>query len=188
MISTDRTQAMAAADGTYFGGYFGVFNERFGTPLRVNITSGIIGSLFTVAAMLIVNGSSASAFQVVLNTAVSTLLFSYLLIVPAILVLRSRFSERRRPYSVPGGNLGFYLAGVVVLGFLVIGSLATIAPSVLNSLAGIPYSFTDSWGVSGARFELFTLGTLGVVILIGLVGYAFGGRVRRDLVPLEESN
>ncbi len=188
MISTDRTQAMAAADGTYFGGYFGVFNERFGTPLRVNITSGIIGSLFTVAAMLIVNGSSASAFQVVLNTAVSTLLFSYLLIVPAILVLRSRFSERRRPYSVPGGNLGFYLAGVVVLAFLVIGSLATIAPSVLNSLAGIPYSFTDSWGVSGARFELFTLGTLGVVILIGLVGYAFGGRVRRDLVPLEESN
>jgi amino acid transporter len=135
--------------------------------------------------MLIVNGSSASAFQVVLNTAVSTLLFSYLLIVPAVLVLRRRFAERHRPYQVPGGNVGFYVSGAVVYGFLLVGSLATIAPSLLNSWAGIPYSFESSWGVSGARFELFTLGTLGAVILLGVIGYACGGRVRRDLVPLE---
>ena len=185
MISTDRTQAMAAADGTFFGGYFGVFNERFGTPLRVNISSGIIGSLFTVAAMEIVNGSSAAVFQVVLNTAVSTLLFSYLLIVPAILVLRRKYPDRHRPYSVPGGQVGFFVLGTVVLLFLIVGAMATVAPSVLNNLFGVSYSFTNSWGVSGLRFELFTLGTLGVVVLIGTIGYLFGGRVRRDLVPLE---
>jgi len=63
--------------------------------------------------------------------------------------------------------------------------MATVAPSVLNNLFGVSYSFTNSWGVSGLRFELFTLGTLGVVVLIGTIGYLFGGRVRRDLVPLE---
>ena len=186
MISTDRTQAMAAADGTYFGGYFGEFSERFGTPLRVNISSGVIGSLFTVAAMEIVHGSSAAVFRVVLNTAVSTLLFSYLLIVPAILVLRRRYPERHRPYQVPGGPAGFFVLGTVVLGFLIVGALTTIAPSVLHSLTGVPYSFTDSWGVSELRFELFTLGTLAAVILIAVVGYAFGGNVRKELRPLEE--
>ena len=50
----------------------------------------------------------------------------------------------------------------------------------------MPYSFTDSWGVSELRFELFTLGTLAAVILIAVVGYAFGGNVRKELRPLEE--
>jgi len=185
MISTDRTQAMAAADGTFFGGYFGQFNERFGTPLRVNISSGVIGSLFTVAAMLIVNGSSASAFQVVLNTAVSTLLFSYLAIVPAILVLRRKYPDVVRPYRVPGGDLGFYLLGAVVMAYLIVGSLTTIFPNVLDSWFGIGYSFEASWGVSALRFELFTVGTLLCVAALGLVGFAFAGRVRSEVVPLE---
>jgi amino acid transporter len=188
MISTDRTQAMAAADGTYFNGYFGVFNERFGTPLRVNITSGIIGSLFTAAAMLIVNGSAASIFGVVLNTAVSTLLFSYLVIVPAIMVLRAKFPDRPRPYTVPGGTVGFYVMSSVVLVFLIVGAVSTIAPSVLYRIFGASYSFQDSWGVSGLRFELFTVGTLVCVVIIGLVGYAMAGTVRRDLRPIVEAS
>jgi len=186
MMATDRIQAIAAADGTFFGRYFGVFSERFGTPVRVNITSGIMATAFVIAAMEIVHGSSAAVFQVVLNTAVSTLLFSYLLIVPAILVLRRRYPERHRPYQVPGGPAGFFVLGTVVLGFLIVGALTTIAPSVLHSLTGVPYSFTDSWGVSELRFELFTLGTLAAVILIAVVGYAFGGNVRKELRPLEE--
>lgn len=184
MVSTDRTQAMAAADGTFFGGYFGVFNERFGTPLRVNISSGIIGSVFTVAAMLIVHGSAAAAFAVVLNTAVSTLMISYLFIVPAILVLRYKFPDRHRPYTVPGGRVGFYALGAVVLAFVVIGAITTVAPSLLNNALGVPYSFGSTWGVSELRFEVFTLGTVAAVLLLGVVGYLFGGRVRNDLAPL----
>lgn len=32
MSVTNRTQAMAAANGSYFGGWFSEINERFGTP------------------------------------------------------------------------------------------------------------------------------------------------------------
>jgi glutamate:GABA antiporter len=182
MIATDRTQAMAAADGAFFGGFFGVFSEKYGTPLRVNIASGVIGSLFTTAAMLIVNGSAASAFAVVLNTAVSTLLFSYFLIIPAILLLRRRYPHVERPYRVPGGDAGFFLLGGVVSFFILIGGITTLFPSFLNGLFSVPYSFSASWGVSEVRFELFTIGTLLAVILLGVIGYLFGGRVRAGAV------
>jgi amino acid transporter len=185
MVSTDRTQAMAAADGTFFGGFFGVFNERFGTPLRVNISSGIIGSLFTIAAMLIVHGSAAAAFAVVLNTAVSTLMISYLLIVPAIIVLRLKYPDRHRPYQVPGGTIGFFLMGGVVFLFIVAGSISAVAPSLLTGLFKVPYSFAATWGVSESRFELFTLGTVAAVLLLGVVGYLSAGKVRADEVPLD---
>ncbi len=187
MIATDRTQAMGAADGTFFGGFFGIFSERFGTPLRVNITSGVIGSAFTVAAMLIVNGSAASAFAVVLNTAVSTLLISYVIIVPAILMLRRKYPSVDRPYRVPGGDAGFFIMGGVVFALILVGAVTTLFPSALNDLFGISYSFQDTWGVSAARFELFTLGTLAVIIVIALVGYSFGGKVRRDVTAPREA-
>jgi len=171
---------MAAADGTFFGGYFGVFNERFGTPLRVNITSGIIGSLFTAAAMIIVNGSAASAFGVVLNTAVSTLLFSYIIIVPATILLRKKYPDVERPYRMPGGDRGFYLLSGFVALMVGIGSFATLFPGVLYHLLGFSYSYENSWGVSGTRFELFTLGTLFVVFVLSAIGFGLAGKVRRQ--------
>jgi len=72
--------------------------------------------------------------------------------------------------------------------FLIVGAVSTIAPSVLYSIFGASYSFQDSWGVSGLRFELFTVGTLVSVVIIGLVGYLFAGSVRRDLRPIEEAS
>ena len=41
MIGSDRIQAVAAYDGAFFP-WFGVFNRRFGTPVRVNVMSGIV--------------------------------------------------------------------------------------------------------------------------------------------------
>ena len=52
MIVTDRMQAMAAADGSFFGGFFGEFSERLHTPVRMNVLSGVVSTVFMVAAML----------------------------------------------------------------------------------------------------------------------------------------
>ena len=131
------------------------------------------------------NGSAGSAFAVVLNTAVSTLLVSYVLIIPAILLLRRRFPEVHRPYRVPGGTAGFAVAGGLVSFFIVVGTLTTLVPSVVNKLFGVPYSFSDAWGVSGLRFELFTLGTVAAVVVLGIIGFAFAGRVRAEEVPID---
>ena len=45
MIGSDRIQAVAAYDGSFFP-FFGVFNRKLGTPVRVNVMSGIASSVF----------------------------------------------------------------------------------------------------------------------------------------------
>src|SRR5438132_6854942 len=88
MIGSDRIQAVAAYDGAFFP-FFGVFNRKLGTPVRVNVMSGIASSIFCIAAIsLLKSQSTANAFTVVLDIAISTTLISYLWIFPAALNLR----------------------------------------------------------------------------------------------------
>ena len=49
-----------------------------------------------------------------------------------------------------------------------------------EKLIGVDYgSFKDAWGVSRLKFEAYTLGTLGVIVLIAVVGYIAGAPTRR---------
>jgi glutamate:GABA antiporter len=184
MIGSDRIQAAAAYDGA-FPGFFGVFNARLGTPVRVNVMSGVVASVFTIAAIQLLNNeSTADAFTVVLDIAISTTLISYLWIFPAAGVLRHKYPEVPRPYSVPFGRWGIWIATGLITFWVALGSWVAVFPSTLERLFGIDYNFHDSWGVSFAKFEVLTLGTLAVVALIAVVGYALGAPVRRREVDV----
>lgn len=182
MIATDRIQAMAAADGTFFRGYFGEFNEKLGTPLRVNLMSGVMSTIFVVAATSIVEGDAAALFNVVLFCAVSTLLVSYLAIVPALMKLKRIYPDVPRAYEVPGGKLGFHILGWIVLLYIIIGTVVALAPGLIEGILGIEYNYLDIWGTTQANVLGFTLGTFGIVVLIGIVGYLGAGKVRANLV------
>jgi glutamate:GABA antiporter len=58
------------------------------------------------------------------------------------------------------------------------------SPGTLEELFGLGYDFKDQWGVSRATFEALTLGTLAVILLIALVGYALGRDVRERAVEI----
>lgn len=178
MIATDRIQAMAAADGTFFNGYFGEFNERFGTPLRVNIMSGVMSTIFVIMSAVYVEGDSAALYSVVLYCAISTLLVSYLAIVPALMKLKRTRPEVHRPYQVPGGNTGFQILALLMLIYIIIGSIVALLPGGLERLLGIGYDYQEIWGTSGANVIGFTVATFGLVVLLGIAGYLGGGRVR----------
>jgi hypothetical protein len=64
------------------------------------------------------------------------------------------------------------------------GSWVAIFPDTLEYLFGADYNFVDSWGVSRLRFEVFTLGTLAVVIAFAVIGYIFGKPVRDHTVDI----
>ncbi len=81
MMATDRMQAVAAADGAFFTRRLGEFSERLGTPVRMNLVSGVVSTVFLVLATVLVHGTAAAVFGVVLTQAVSTLLISYVVIV-----------------------------------------------------------------------------------------------------------
>jgi hypothetical protein len=68
---------------------------------------------------------------------------------------------------------------------VVLGSFVAVFPGVLEKIFGVPYNFEDNWGVSRAKFEIYTLATLGIILAIALVGYLAGASVRREIVEAE---
>ncbi len=188
MIGSDRVQAVSAYDGSFFG-FFGVFNRRFGTPVRVNVLSGVVATAFCVAAVAFFKSGDNSTFQVVLDIAISTTLISYVLIFPAILKLRYSHGDVPRPYRVPFGTVGIWIAVTVITFWAVLGSWVAVFPDTIEKAIGVDYgSFHDAWGVSRLKFEAYTLGSLGVILLIAVIGYIAGAPTRRRAatVPVSE--
>ncbi|MFN0154193.1 MAG: APC family permease [Gaiella sp.] len=192
IMGSDRTEAVAAYDGAFFP-YFGRIDAKLGTPVRVNILTGIVGTAFCVVATIIQTsgGSSAqSTFGVVLTIAITTTLISYLWVFPAAYVLRRKHAGVHRVYRVPGGDRGMLVAAILTTFFTFVGSFEALFPGVLWEILGQDYgSFFDAWGVSRGRFELFTLGTVAIVVALAIVGYAAGKRVRGEdvTVPIGET-
>ena len=187
MIGSDRIQAVAAYDGAFFP-YFGVFNRKLGTPVRVNVMSGVAASVFCVVALAAFHGGDNAKFVVVLDIAISTTLLSYLWIFPAALKLRYSHPHVHRPFVHPWGVRGLGLSTAIVTLWILLGSIESVIPGIPERIFGISYDFKGTWGVPRGTFEALTLGTLGVIVLFGLVGYWFGSGVREQVVdlPLEE--
>jgi len=68
-----------------------------------------------------------------------------------------------------------------------LGSWVAVFPDTLEPLFGVGYDFEEEWGVSRATYEALTLGSLAVILAVGIVGYVLGRPVReREAdVPLE---
>jgi glutamate:GABA antiporter len=189
MIGSDRIQAVAAYDGAFFP-FFGIFNKQLGTPVRVNVLSGIASTIFMVVAVSqLKGGGAASAFYVVLTIAISTTLISYLWIFPAALKLRYSHPDVHRPYRVPGGTAGIWLATGIVTFWIALASWVAVFPGTLEPIFGIDYAFMDTWGVSRGRYELLAIGTILIVVAVGLIGYLAGTGVRKQdvTVPIEDT-
>jgi amino acid transporter len=184
MIGSDRIQAVASYDGAFLP-FFGVFNRKLGTPVRVNVMSGIVASAFCIVALAAFNSGENAKFVVVLDIAISTTLLSYLWIFPAALKLRYSHPHVHRPFVHPWGMAGIWISTVLVTFWIALGSWVAVFPDTLERLFGVGYGFKDTWGVTQTTFEWLTLGTLVVIVLVGLAGYALAGRVRSETVTVE---
>lgn len=180
MIISDRMQAMAAADGSFFGGYFGRFHPKLGTPIRVNTLSGVVATLFMLAAMQL-SGTSGALFGVVLTISISTFLLSYLVAIPAVIRLRTKYPKVARPFRVPVSNTGFRILGGICFVWVLLGSFVAVFPGTLEKVFGVGYDFQEEWGVAQGTYEAFALGTLGCILALGLIGYVRGRKVRNHI-------
>jgi len=177
----DRTQAIASLDGAG-PKWMGRFTS-FGTPIAVNISSGVVSSAFVLLIFLVTSGKLANFFAVMLSLTVSTTAVSYFFIFPALVRLRQKYPDTRRPYRVPGGMAGAWTAAVITELFVVVTAVTLLWPGAINELFGQSYSVEASWGVSRAFFEWVTLGAFGGMVLLGVVFWAIGARnVRRGLL------
>ena len=101
--------------------------------------------------------------------------------------LRHTHPHVPRPYRVPFGSAGLWIAGVLCTFWVALGSWVAVFPGTLEKLFGLSYDFHGTWGVSRTTFEVLTLATLAVVFAIAIVGYwlARPVRERRAIIPLE---
>src|ERR1700730_13181246 len=125
IMGADRALAVSCYDGAG-PRVLGVINARFGTPVRVNVFSGIVATIVVILAHQITSGNAAKYFNAVLGVTISTTLISYLLIYPALWKLRRSHPNVARPYKMP-----LYRVITVVLMILVaIASVQLIAPGL----------------------------------------------------------
>jgi glutamate:GABA antiporter len=173
----DRTQAIAALDGAA-PSWMGRFTS-FGTPIAVNLSSGVVASAMCVLVLLVTNGSLASFFAVMLALTISSTTLSYIFIFPALTILRRKYPNAERPYRMPGGALGAWAAVIITELFVVVTVITLVWPGAINAMFGRSYSVEASWGVSRTFFEVVTLGSLLVMVALGLVFWGLGERKRR---------
>jgi amino acid transporter len=61
--------------------------------------------------------------------AISTKLLSYLLIFPTVIKLRYSHPDQERPYRVPGGNTGVWIAGIVATAWIALAAWGRSFPT-----------------------------------------------------------
>ncbi len=140
----DRTQAVAALDGAA-PPWMGRFTS-FGTPIAVNLSSGVLASAMCILVFLITKGSLASFFSVMLALTISTTTLSYFFIFPALAVLRRKYPHAERPYRVPGGQLGCWAVVIITEAFVVVTIITLVWPGAINEWFGEKYSVKSILG------------------------------------------
>lgn len=176
MQGSARVQAIAGLDGSA-PRVLGTFSKS-GTPLAMNIISGIIGSVFVILVFTVANGSLANFFAVMLALVVSLTAMQYAFIMPSIIVLRRKYPHHKRPYRVPGGAVGLWICVIATEFMIIVTTITLLWPGLLDRMLGQSFSIEDYWGTSRLFFESVTLGSLAVIILMAVVFWAVG---RRDI-------
>ena len=186
IMGSDRTEAIASVDG---GGprVLGRFSSRFGTPVAMNLLSGVVATVLMIAAFQITGANSSRYFEAVLGLTISTTTISYLFIFPALIKLRYSRPDVERPYRVPGGMAGAWICTVLPTFWALVATVFLLWPGLGvnwfgaggnpdDSLAGLSFSHQR------LQYELSQIVPLVIIVVIGLIFYLLGGRTRRDEV------
>ena len=122
IMGADRAQAVAGFDGAA-PRWFGVFSKRWGTPIVVNLLSGILSTIVMFLAFALTSGDA----EVLQRRAVAGDLHHHDRLhprVPGVIKLRYSHPHVPRPDRVPGGMAGAWIVSVLTTGW---AALATVA-------------------------------------------------------------
>jgi amino acid transporter len=177
IMGSDRALAVSCYDGAG-PRFLGVINARYGTPVRVNVFSGIVATIVVVLAHQITSGDAAKYFNAVLGVTISTTLISYLLIYPALWKLRRSHPNVARPYKMPA----YRVITVVLMVLVAIASIQLIAPGLGSHWFGSDF-IPESWTYA-ERFTYLWTEAIPVLIfiVIGTLFWWLGRRTRAEQV------
>jgi glutamate:GABA antiporter len=180
LIGSDRAQAVAGFDGAA-PRLLGRFSKRLGTPIAVNLLSGVVATIVLVLALQLTSGNTAKYFSATLGIVISMVTITYVLIFPAVIKLRYRYPDAPRPYRIPGGKIGLWTVGILTTAWAAFTTIAVIYPGIGTSSpdSALPSGFTGQ----RLQYELSQIVPLCAMVLIGLGFYALGRRTRKQGAP-----
>ena len=174
IIGADRTYAIASLDRTAPVA-LGRFSGRYGTPIVVNAMSGIVATIAMIAAVLIseffASGNIATLFSLVFGFTISTTTLSYLFIFPSYLILRYKYPNVHRPYTVPGGMVGAWIVTILPLIYAAVASYFILIPTDAT---------VSGAGVSRMTYELTQFIPLAFIFLLTVGFYIWGQMETRN--------
>jgi amino acid transporter len=181
IMGSDRALAVSGFDGAA-PRYFGVISEKYGTPVRVNIFSGILSTLVLVGAHEITGGDAEKLFSTVLALAISTTLVSYIGIFPALAVLRRKQPGVPRPYRAPAATF----LSVLLTGLILFATVQLFLPGVGSDWFGDDFR-PGAWEADEKwKFLVVELVPLTVFVITGVLFWASGKKTREDLATQAE--
>jgi hypothetical protein len=80
---------------------------------------------------------------------------------------------------------GLWVSTILTTFWIALGVFEAVFPDVLEKIFGVEYGFKGTWGVPRGTFEALTLGTLAVIVVIGIAGYLAGAPVRAQAADVE---
>jgi amino acid transporter len=120
-IGATRAAAEAARRGD-LPPVLGRTSARFRTPVAAATATAVVGTMFTLGYGVVMELSTSPKVETLFWNlfAFSTLVFliSYLVMAAAFLKLRYSDADAKRPYQVPGGKVGAWIAATLVFGFI----------------------------------------------------------------------
>ena len=166
IMGADRTYAISALDRTA-PLIFGRFSAKYGTPIAVNLMSGIMATIAMVAAILVNafgSGSITTLFNLVLGFVISTATLAYLFMFPAFLILRYKYPNVHRVYRVPGGMVGAWIVTILPFAYALIAVVFILVPGTVPGT------------VDRLTYELTQFIPLVIIVLLTTVFYIMGHR------------
>jgi len=180
IMGSDRALAVSCYDGAG-PRFLGVINARYGTPVRVNIFSGIVATLIVILAETITSGNAEKYFGAVLGVTISTTLISYLGIYPAVWKLRVSHPEVARPFRMPWMRP----LTVILMALIVVATIQLIMPGLGDSWFGSNY-LPDGWDSSEKWVYLLTEAVPVLCFAaFGVLFWALGSSTRAEVVALD---
>jgi amino acid transporter len=179
IMGSDRALAVSCYDGAG-PRVLGVINAKYGTPVRVNIFSGIVATIVVVLAQQITSGDAAKYFNAVLGVTISTTLISYLLIYPALWKLRRSHPGTPRPFRMPAHRI----LTIILMALVAIATVQLIAPGLGSSWFGSDFMPSD-WTYAQRYTYLWTeLIPVLVFITVGVLFWWLGRRTRAQVAEV----
>jgi amino acid transporter len=184
IMGSDRNQAVACVDGAG-PRIFGRFSSRFGTPIGMNLLSGLVATALMIMAFQITGGNAAKYFTAVLALTISTTTISYLFILPALVKLRYARPDVHRPYRVPFGMAGAWICSILPTVLCLLATIVLIWPGfgvTWFGAGGDPNASLAFVGFSDQRlqYELSQIIPLAVIVVIGVMFYLLGNKTRQQ--------